>query len=142
MQEVTALAVHPHEDVVASGQAGKEGIVCLFDASRKIETGQHDSHPDSVVEAHAEAAVGLPPVFLRELSLGKKEKRGVRCCVFTPINMAHIEWTQLCYLKIFLLESRLLSKAYIEVDIRGWPQLVFIIPPGPSKHFHDLTRTN
>ncbi|CAM9881664.1 unnamed protein product, partial [Ectocarpus fasciculatus] len=31
-EAITAIAVHPHHDIVASGQAGREAIVCLFDA--------------------------------------------------------------------------------------------------------------
>ncbi|CAN0531137.1 unnamed protein product, partial [Ectocarpus sp. 8 AP-2014] len=32
-EAITAVAVHPHHDIVASGQAGREAIVCLFDAT-------------------------------------------------------------------------------------------------------------
>lgn len=90
-QEVTALAVHPHKDVVASGQAGKEAIVCLFDASRKVEADRRGSDAGSVAEAGAGAGAANPsPAFLRELSLGKKEKRGVRCGTYTSTHTCRV----------------------------------------------------
>lgn len=69
--------MHPHKDVVVSGQAGKEAIVCLFDASREIKAGRRRADGGSAAGAEV-AAVEAPPVFLREMSLGKNEKRGVR----------------------------------------------------------------
>lgn len=85
-QEVTALAVHPHNDIVASGQAGKEAIVCLFDASCRVQDRHAEAEADSPRTSHAGRAEKprdgdkvTPPMFLRELSLGKKEKRGVSC---------------------------------------------------------------
>lgn len=77
--------MHPFHDIVVSGQAGKEAIVCLFDASRRPEVATRrdpEAHPaagSAASEAGGEAADGATraPTFLRELSLGKKEKRGV-----------------------------------------------------------------
>ena len=105
-QEVTAVAVHPYEDIVVSGQAGKEAIVCLFDASHRPEAGRRERDPGhgstrtagaggggagggvGVDAAGAAGAAGesggTTPLFLRELSLGKKEKRGVRPVGCTP----------------------------------------------------------
>ncbi|CAM9891815.1 unnamed protein product [Ectocarpus sp. 12 AP-2014] len=95
--EVTAVAVHPHYDIVASGQAGREAIVCLFDATRR-RTGaggggrrgsQENDSSDSRMAAEAaepsEAATAVAaPVFLREISLGKRKTRGVAALDFSP----------------------------------------------------------
>lgn len=74
------MAVHPRRDIVVSGQAGKEAIVCLFDA-----TGRWPEESDRVGReggdaraAGSGATAATTPVFLREFSLGRKEKQGVR----------------------------------------------------------------
>lgn len=79
--------MHPHHDIVVSGQAGKEAIVCLYDATRRRSEGSsvHGSEEEegtrtAPVSGAAAAAVAAPTVFLRELTLGKKETRGVRKC--------------------------------------------------------------
>lgn len=65
--------MHPHKDVAASGQAGKKAIVCIFDASRHAEPVKRGASASSTA-----GGAGQPPLVLRELSLGKKETRGVR----------------------------------------------------------------
>lgn len=103
-QEVTALAVHPYQDIVVSGQAGKEAIVCLFDASHRPEVGRRErkrDHDAQLAEGdlggYAAGADGAgTPFFLRELSLGKKERRGVRDSVTFLRWHSIITWLDMC----------------------------------------------
>lgn len=84
--------MHPFHDIVVSGQAGKEAIVCLFDATRRPEVvARRDpkARPaagSASFEAGGETAdeATRTTTFLRELSLGKKEKRGVSETVGGP----------------------------------------------------------
>lgn len=84
LQEVTAIAVHPFEDILASGQAGKGAIVCFFDTSLQDDAGVADGDSWLTTETVASGA-GATPLFLREISLGENEKRGVRCHNFPSI---------------------------------------------------------
>ncbi|CAB1106253.1 unnamed protein product [Ectocarpus sp. CCAP 1310/34] len=96
-KEVTAVAVHPHHDIVASGQAGREAIVCLFDATQRRsgaggggrrgsqENDSSDSRTAAEAAEPSEGATAVPaPVFLREISLGKRKARGVAALDFSP----------------------------------------------------------
>lgn len=72
--------MHPGRDIVVSGQAGNEAIVCLFDATRWPEDddrGGRGGGGDGRASGSG-ATTAATPAFLREFSLGRKEKQGVR----------------------------------------------------------------
>ncbi|CAM9727609.1 unnamed protein product, partial [Discosporangium mesarthrocarpum] len=76
-EDVMAVTVHPYRDIVASGQAGKEATVCIFDASPQAVTGS--SHGDK----SRHPLTKEEPRFISEL-LTSKESKGVASLEFSP----------------------------------------------------------
>lgn len=72
--------MHPRRDIVVSGQAGREAIVCVFDATRRWPEDERGGREggDGRASGTGATATAATPVFLREFSLGRKEKQGVR----------------------------------------------------------------
>ncbi|CAM9247189.1 unnamed protein product, partial [Choristocarpus tenellus] len=76
-EDVMAIAVYAHKDIVASGQAGGEAVVCVFDASLSLP-GAHDSE-----EQAASKSSIVEPEFICELLVGSKESKGVAALDFS-----------------------------------------------------------
>ena len=69
------LSVHSFKYIVASGQAGKEAIVWFLDASPRRKGGRSSVEARVAKETERGRAGAPSPLFLRELSLGKRKKK-------------------------------------------------------------------